>query len=85
MGKTPLGAHGDTGAEWEIRLEEDTADPVDLGAVRYANGRFRGKDVDGVFDFRQGDQVVVDAEFAILTVAGTLVYIGDGDLVTREP
>lgn len=83
MGKTPLGAHGDTGPEWEVALEEDTTDPTVTGAIRNVNGDFRAKDQFGVFNMRPGTPVVVDLDDAVLSRAGTLVYIADGDVVTK--
>jgi hypothetical protein len=81
MGKTPLGAHGDTGPEFEIRLENDTTDPTDLGAIRLVNGSFRFRDGAGAFDPRTGGSGI--STQSLLSVAGTLVYVGDGDIVEK--
>jgi len=76
MPRTLEGTRGPVYTEG-VRLQE-SADALEPGAIRYQSGAFVLRDEQGSFDPRTGGEV---AEY-VLTAAGTLVYVGDGDLVT---
>jgi len=53
MPRTPDRRHGPLYEE-EIFLDPQTEDPTQERSIRYVNGYFKGKDSEGVFDFRGG-------------------------------
>lgn len=57
-------------------------DPTLLGGFRYVDGAFRMKDSLGVFNPRN-DGGTADLSKVLLSVAGTIMYIGDGDILVK--
>jgi len=70
MGRTPDRRPGPLYEE-EINLDPLTEDPINERAIRYVNGYFRGKDSEGVFNFRSGGGGISEGEHEVLD---TLVH-----------
>ncbi len=84
MAKTPDRRAGPLEEDEEIRFTPNVTPPSQDGAFNFDGASFKMRDAFGTFDPRPGTPVVVDLDEAILSVAGTLVYIADGDVLVKS-
>ncbi len=68
--------------EEEIRLDEGTDDPSQVGAICRKGSDILARDGTGVFNIRTGG-VAFDVDNCVIDVAGGLVYANDELVVTR--
>jgi len=58
---------------------EDEGPPSALGQIRLDGTTIKAQDGAGIFDLRTG--AGIDTDKFLLTIPGTLIYIGNGDLL----
>jgi len=84
MGRTPDRLHGPLQEHDHIQMFSDGDPGIGEGVIRYVEGspdHFEMVDGTGAFDPRTGGDPV-DFDSIVLTVEGTIVYIGNGEFVT---